>query len=471
MNKKLLAVAVAGALAAPGVALAQASNVQIYGAFDMSAQINKFSANNTTNALQAAQGSLDVSKSNIYNGASRWGIRGTEDLGNGLRAFFQAEAGMFPDARPDAGSSSSGVGFLGGRNSGIGLQASWGQIMTGIWDAPYKSVMDAGVANASGALTTFGMIMGNGDTTGTAPSPHCAAVNSVATGANGNGATNAAANPASNTNSNGTACGDGVEGSATSFHRRLSKTVQYWSPVWSGFQFKIATQLNNYKASSGSMTAANSTNTQVIDPSLWSYSLSWTGGPFTAYGAYETHKGYNATTTSADAGVKDTGMQLGGKWDFGPGAVTLQWERLKYGNNAAVGAATTDYQLINWALGGTFKIGGNGVLWGSYSKTPGRSSCGSANVVGGAFEGLCGSGTAANFLALGYDHNMSKRTALYATYGKITNGQATTAAGATVGSSYYYIAGPAGNSNIGSVSAIAAGTDVTTYAVGIKHTF
>ena len=36
MNKKLLAVAVAGALAAPGVALAQASNVQIYGVFDMS---------------------------------------------------------------------------------------------------------------------------------------------------------------------------------------------------------------------------------------------------------------------------------------------------------------------------------------------------------------------------------------------------------------------------------------------------
>lgn len=463
MNKKLLAVAVAGALAAPGVALAQASNVQIYGVFDMSAQMNKFSGPNTTTALQAAQGSLDVSKSNVYNGASRWGIRGTEDLGNGLRAFFQAEAGMFPDARPDSGSSSSGVGFLGGRNSGIGLQASWGQVMTGIWDSPYKSVMDAGTASASGALTTFGMIMGNGDTTGTAPSAACAAVNSVGTGV--------AAGVASSTNSNATACGDGVEGAATSFHRRLSKTVQYWSPVWNGMQFKIATQLNNYKASTGSLTALNSTNTANIDPSLWSYSLSWTGGPFTAYGAYETHKGYNSTTVSADAGVKDTGMQLGGKWDFGPGAVTLQWERLKYGNNAGVAAATNNFNLVNWALGGTFKIGGNGTLWGSYSKTPGRSSCGSANVVAGTLEGLCGSGSAASFLALGYDHAMSKRTALYATYGKITNGQATTVAGATVGSAYYYIAGPAGNSNVGSVSAIAAGTDVTTYAVGVKHTF
>lgn len=253
MNKKLLAVAVAGALAAPGVALAQASNVQIYGVFDMSAQMNKFSGPGATNVAA----NLDVSKSNIYNGASRWGIRGTEDLGNGLRAFFQAEAGMFPDARPDAGSSSSGVGFLGGRNSGIGLQGSWGQIMGGIWDSPYKSVMDAGTAAASGAFTTFGMIMGNGDTTGTAPNAQCAAVNNVGTGA---------AVAAGATSANGTACGDGVEGAATSFHRRLSKTIQYWSPVWSGFQFKVATQLNNYKASTGSLTAANSTNGGNIDP-------------------------------------------------------------------------------------------------------------------------------------------------------------------------------------------------------------
>jgi len=462
MNKKLLAVAVAGALAAPGVALAQASNVQIYGAFDMSVQMNRFSANNTTTALQNTQGSLDVSKSNIYNGASRWGIRGTEDLGNGLRAFFQAEAGMFPDARPDAGSSSSGVGFLGGRNSGIGLQGSWGQVLTGIWDAPYKQVMDAGVANATGAFTTFGMIMGNGDTTGAAPNAQCAAVNNVGTGL---------AVAAGATAANATACGDGVEGAATSFHRRLSKSIQYWSPVWSGFQFKVATQLNNYKASTGSLTAANSTNTANIDPSLWSYSLSWTGGPFTAYGAYEQHKGYNATTVSADANVKDTGLQLGGRWNYGQGTVTLQWERLKYGNNAGVGALTTNYNLVNWALGGTFRIGGNGTLWGSYSKTPGRSSCGSANAVAGAFEGLCGSGTAASFIALGYDHAMSKRTALYAAYGKITNGQATTAAGANVGSTYYYIAGPAGNANAGTVSAVAAGTDVTTYAVGVRHTF
>lgn len=462
MNKKLLAVAVAGALAAPGLALAQASNVQIYGVFDMSAQINKFSGNNATAALQAAQGSLNVTKNNIFNGASRWGIRGTEDLGNGLRAFFQAEAGMFPDGRPEASQGSTGVGFLGGRNTAIGLQSSWGQVMIGQWDSPYASAMTVGTTPSSGAFTTFGMIMGNGNTTGAMPSPHCGSPISPATGA---------VFAAGATVSGGTACVDGVEAAATAFHRRLAKSVQYWSPVWSGFQVKVATQMNNYKASTGSLSAANSTAGTNADPSLWSYSLAWSGGPFSAYGAYETHKAFNGTTVSSDINVKDTGTQIGGRWDYGMGAVTLQWERLKYGNNAGVGALTTDFTLINWALGATFKVGGNGNLWGSYSKTPGRSGCGSANVVAGAFEGLCGSGTAANFLAIGYDHNMSKRTALYAAYGKINNGQATTAAGATVGSAYYYIAGPASTTSTGSGGGAAAGQDVTTYAVGIKHTF
>ena len=460
MNKKLMAVAVAGALAAPGLALAQASNVQIYGLIDSSMQINKFTAPGAT----PAAANLDVSKNNIFNSASRWGIRGTEDLGNGLKAFFQAEALIFSDARPESAFGGAAGGLLGGRDTGIGLQSNWGEIKIGMWGSPYKQVMDAGVAMATGASTTFGMIMGNGDSTGTMPSPHCANSVSSATGA---------FLVAGSTATTGAACTDGAEGSATSFHRRLGKSVQYASPVWSGLQFKIATQMNNYKAPSGALTALNSTSGNNADPSLWSYSLKWTGGPFEAYGAFETHRAFNSTTTSADINVKDTGTQLGGKWDFGQGTVTLQWERLKYGNNAAVGAATTDYRLINWALGGTFKVGGNGTLWGMYSKTPGRSSCGSANVVAGAFEGLCGSGSAANFFTFGYDHAMSKRTALYATYGRINNGQATTAAGATVGSAYYYIAGPAANgaAGVGTNGSIAVGTDVTTYAVGVRHTF
>ncbi|MCC6473883.1 MAG: porin, partial [Burkholderiales bacterium] len=74
----------------------------------------------------------------------------------------------------------------------------------------------------------------------------------------------------------------------------------------------------------------------------------------------------------------------------------------------------------------------------------------------------CGGSTAAKILSLSYDHNLSKRTALYAAYGKIDNNNF---------ASYYYIAGPASNSGGGAAAGVPAGTDVTTLQVGVKHSF
>lgn len=449
MQKKLLAVAVAGALAAPGVAMAQASNVQIYGVIDMS--FNSFKLGDS--AVQKAGGAAGISsvtKTTPYNGASRWGLRGTEDLGNGLRAFFQMEAGLAPDARPDANSAPAGVGFLGGRNSGIGLQSnSWGQIMIGIWDSPYTQAANATwqVAGSGLQAVHFGIIMGNGNTTGVNPSPNCVG------------------------GAFGTNCNVDAEANGTSFYRRVSNVVQYWSPVWSGFQFKIATTAKEFK-NQATTTSISS------DPTLWSYTLTWSGGPFSAGIAYEEHKGFQAVSTGGTAtgnnDAKDTGVMVGGRWNFGMGTIGAGWERLKYGDTqlTAVGAGLTgtNYELKNWVINGDLKVGGNGRLWAGYSKTPGRSSCGTSYLAGGVNDGLCGGSTKATFFSLGYDHNLSKRTALYATYGKIDNGDGRSSAGAGVGSSYYYIAGPAAN-GAGNTGAIAAGTDVTTYGVGIKHTF
>lgn len=452
MQKKLLAVAVAGAFAAPGVAMAQASNVQIYGVIDMSYNQIKFS-DSATQKAGAAAGISSISRSTPYNSASRWGLRGTEDLGNGLRAFFQVESGLAMDARPDNSTASSGVNILGGRNSAIGLQSnSWGQALIGIWDSPYSQSANAiwQVAGSGINAVHQGVIMGNGTTTGVNPSPNCA----------GGGA----AAPVN--------CNVDAEGNATSFNRRVSNVIQYWSPVWSGFQFKIATTAKEFKNS-------QATTGVVSDPTLWSYSLAWSGGPFSAGIAYEEHKGFQAvsgtvagSTTNNDA--KDTGIVVGGKWNFGMGTIGAGWERLKYGDTVLTGAAATlngtGYTLKNWVVNGDFKVGSNGRLWAGYSKTPGRSSCGTSYNAGGANDGLCGGATKATFFSLGYDHNLSKRTALFASYGKIDNGDGRSSAGAGVGSGYYYIAGPAANGT-GGTGALAAGTDVTTYGVGIKHTF
>ena len=62
--------------------------------------------------------------------ASLLGVRGSENLGGGLRAFFQLETGFDPQGPG---------GTFAARNSGIGLAGSWGSVLAGRWDSPYKT--------------------------------------------------------------------------------------------------------------------------------------------------------------------------------------------------------------------------------------------------------------------------------------------------------------------------------------------
>jgi predicted porin len=69
--------------------------------------------------------------------------------------------------------------------------------------------------------------------------------------------------------------------------------------------------------------------------------------------------------------------------------------------------------------------------------------------------------------SIGYDYVLSKRTKMYVAYNKIDNGMNS----ATTGSTYYYIAGPAGNVGNGTSGSISPGTDVTTFGLGVQHVF
>src|SRR5690606_34561144 len=96
MKKSLLALAVIGAFA--GAASAQ-TNVTLYGIAD--AGIG-FADNDNT----GGDGYV-----NVFSGVqstSRFGIRGSEDLGSGLRATFNIEAGVQWDT---GASDDNGVGF------------------------------------------------------------------------------------------------------------------------------------------------------------------------------------------------------------------------------------------------------------------------------------------------------------------------------------------------------------------------
>jgi predicted porin len=107
-------------LGATGVAHAQ-SSVTLYGLIDESVQYvhNANPANN--NLWQLAAGNLQ---------GSRWGLKGSEDLGGGLKAIFQLESGFNPN-NGKMGSYGTGTKLF-GRQAYVGLtQDAYGTLTLG----------------------------------------------------------------------------------------------------------------------------------------------------------------------------------------------------------------------------------------------------------------------------------------------------------------------------------------------------
>jgi predicted porin len=119
--KRLAAALVASA---PLFAAAQ-NNVQMYGIMDaaVSAEDNGVNGRNTV-----------VNSGN--QSSSRLGFRGTEDLGNGLKAIFNLEAGVAID-------TGAGDSALFGRRSVVGLEGDFGTLTVGREYSPIASVAGA----------------------------------------------------------------------------------------------------------------------------------------------------------------------------------------------------------------------------------------------------------------------------------------------------------------------------------------
>jgi hypothetical protein len=123
MQKKLLTLAVAGALAAPGAALAQ---VEVYGFISVAVQNFKYG--------ESTSGLPSVSKWDVSSHGSNYGIRGRENLGGGLTAWFQIEQNA-PMER------SNNVAITpASRNTAVGLQGSWGNFFIGQWTTPWADL-------------------------------------------------------------------------------------------------------------------------------------------------------------------------------------------------------------------------------------------------------------------------------------------------------------------------------------------
>jgi predicted porin len=369
MNKKLIAVAVAGLLAAPLVAQAQTANVVLYGRLNLDLEyVNATAPNNPLGlASPPYAGTADTPNvTRLSSNSSRFGLRGTEALGGGLNAIWQIESSVSGDA---------GGGTIAGRDTFIGLQGSWGTVRFGNFLAPYDDLHPI-----------------FGDT--------------------GTYLTSIAAQAALWANNGGYSKGTG------SFDDRLGNSLRYDSPNIAGFTGSIQVALYEDGGSGGSVRST-----------VWSTAGTYKNGPFTIGAAFEYNNdvrcyvgntgGTNATCasfgvpetpTTPFSEADDWAFSVAGAWDFGIVRVAGLYERLDY--DTPQGGLKRD--LYGVFLGGPVGPGRwyVGYQYADEGKGPSTQRI---NGVSG------GDDTGAYQLTISYNQPISKRTAWYVAYARLDN--------------------------------------------------
>lgn len=120
MKKNIIALAVASAIAAP-VAMADAPTVygQINMGLDLVKDVKVADVKDTKN-----------SGHQVNSHASRLGVKGSSDLGNGLKAVYKVEFGLNIDKKDGDNMSN--------RNQYVGLAGGFGTVLMGRHDTPFK---------------------------------------------------------------------------------------------------------------------------------------------------------------------------------------------------------------------------------------------------------------------------------------------------------------------------------------------
>ncbi len=349
MNKKLVALAVAGVFALPLAAQAQSTNVTLSGIVDLGIRVDR-----TQNA-----GTLFRLEDGIESG-NRIILKGTEDLGGGLKANFHLEEGI----QTDTGGNTQG-GLAWGRQTWLSLSGGFGEVKMGRVYA-----------------TEFNQL---------------APVDPFGYGLVGHVANIYVANLI-----------------------RKNNTVEYTTPAMGGLVFQA--QYTGNHSGNESMS-----NPKDVGRNL-GMRVNYAGGPFSVGGSFET----------VDVGPANRRhYTLTGTYDLGMVKLAGAVMSAKCTHSGCGASAINDRY---WLFGATMPLG-NGSLFASYGNRDVR-----------------GSSTADSAMfAVGYDHNLSKRTNLYATVARMNN-----KSGAGLG---------LGDSSNGGVTGNGLGYDPTAFAVGVRHKF
>jgi predicted porin len=359
MNKKLMAVAVAGALGAPALALAQASTVQIYGTI-------------VINYNYLDQGNHRV-KTDLWNSHdANLGFKGEEQLGGGLSTWFQCESTMDVTGQ----SASEGGASWCGRNSAVGFKGGFGNIYAGVWDTSMKIAMANFRPFSTSGAYGMGALLWNG------------AASDVGNGQSG--------------------------GNGTSFTRRQTNTLNYQTPNWAGFQ--AGAQFSSADEATNTTPAASASK-----PRLWSLGATYTNGPLILGGGYERHHNYNPGNIGNYFGGSDKAWNLGAAYTFG-GVFKLSaiYSDMKYEIGGNTAATAGDLKQKSWGVFGDWAISGPHRLRLEYVEA--RDTKGTAVVNVGSFIANAGAGnTGGKLYGIQYAYAFSKRTEVNFGYARVNN--------------------------------------------------
>jgi predicted porin len=353
MNKKLVALAVAGAFALPLAAQAQTANVTLYGRVNLDLEF--------VNGKQADGSNPTVNR--LSSNSSRLGVRGTESLGGGLNAIFQIESSVNADTNG---------GNLGGRETFVGLQGSWGKATMGRFLMPQDDLHS---------------IFGNAPTLGTS------IFATAALWAQGP-----------------------LNKAQGGFDTRTGNSFRYDSPNFSGFT--AALQYSTRDSSGNADSGDNGDHTSELrHANVIGGNLIYNNGPLNAGIAFERNNKVRCPTCN------DTDWTVTGAYDFGTVMqgfglrLAAVYEKMTYELDTLVPGGG-DLKRDFWGVSGTIPVGGGKVylFWGQAGE--GKGSTADGNSVGGLVKGP---NSKSDQWEVSYSYSLSPRTLLYTGYVKIQN--------------------------------------------------
>jgi predicted porin len=411
MKKSLIALAVAGAFAAP----AAMAEVTISGAINLGIEFAK-SDEGAAALSGAAVGdtSGDLSRTLLNSNYSNINIASSDDIGNGNRIIFNYQLVV---------NTESTSGNPVNRNSYLGIAGTWGAFKMGTNENVYERHMYQ-ADPLDGALGPGGNLMILGT-------------------------------PGANTAFEVGQAGCLVTGCA-GFYRRTDQTIWYESPNWNGFTFEVDYTLEAFKtAEQASLPGVPSVSPQVL-----SAGVKWApeGIPFYVDFAIERHEDMfglakiesvhsGVGITTGASGSTDDAWQVGVGYTFGPATIHARYETINYeleGGSVTFAApalaGVTELERVAYWLGLKWNL-----PTGYVGAEIGMADEWDTNVGDGVDTG-------ATMMGVGYFHNLSKQSQLQFIYARTDNDDnaSYTQAGAGLG-------GP--------------GRDHQVMHVGIKHTF